>query len=1259
MVLYKRKPILLPDPKPLPLDLNVQVWHIEETGEWFPSYEEFLDRFDFYTRHHFTCEITGTSCLTFFQALDSEETQFKYVEDRFPLKLREPVARFLHFNGIRRLDALVEKVYARFKNDFFPGEVVYLRKQKDASTTSSNSQQSTPQPDDMAEINSAGNPGLPQYQYQRRYIIKEKVQFNATINPETKEIVMPAHTKYMLIEEAASSNKSFIVDQGQIYRDRSTFTKHLIKCFFKITLQRASSKMGAPWCVKPEYLAMYGLTMEWPKDMLKYKEDEPVAARRSNSANISSPENEKNKRQSKSSSKSNTTNDPSSKKESRKKRKQTEVNAADNNSLEEDKKKGQNATSEKYSKKRKKEANEEPKTENVEAVPILANAEPPTVTITSIMDDLALPYQHPPNIFPSLTYYNEKLECISLGSTKISRPFDSFGKLLQAYQFLNTFGPKICLSHFSLDQLITSLKCTDPYELKGEVVLVNIRTQTSKEQRVEDVDLPLKSEIENTTDEDIENSSDWQRNLPIRDMIMKRNSNKVEYKIVHDDPASDDVLDNINHNGSALLVEVFAALLRLFINEDGDWSCVVVEEWIIDNKGVLKEKKDENAEQMKQEQNVGGYFLQDKEKVGSLKEDATEIERESDSKDEVNSGSDSDSEAVDPKLEKCLNYRNVNWIERLTKRQFNNNYWLIILLGVLQDSRHLPMYTEFIDSFIEKIIPKDISATQLPKQLWRNFCRKLSFSDKVNALWVLVDLVSHFSPDIKTAVDDSMELCGQIRSERFKVARELKTEAVVLSNLQGDLQAIQEKLTKIDENASSADGIDKKYYAESDNELIDPALIEKKQKLIQEQDKKVQALQSDKNFLDNCLFENDLQRLKPLGLDRYGNRYFWLDHNGVPCHQCPADINETPKNNNGLGYQSGRLLIQGPRASSAKFFLKVTDEQLGDWQKIRKSKGISEATKEVFGIFKTKSGSYNYVENGIETELLDSSDRVNPLIELTPIQKKIMDETPSRLLLSPDQWYCIDKLEDLSRIMDWLDNWGRKEHDLLRQIRPIMERIKSSLSLRDHALSLTAFTKGEDKLLKELENNEFTENELNVDNMDIDDNINSKNGGVKSEADVQADAEERKEAVIDEKLEVIADELMKLDDSSKTRKVLNRTQELENQRDKLLEQKRSIINSQRPGARILARSERKRTKISRDNKVNKQVEILTDLVNYRHFKAMEDVIAWKNILANSIWGSSLRKNASGNKKSGAIETVDDKLRDIVGQTSRTVTPAPN
>ena len=128
MVLYKRKSITLPPLRVLPANINIKVWHINETGEWFTNYNEYLERMDFYLGRHFTCEITGTSCLTFFEALNSEEHQFRAVEEKFPLKLREPVAKFLHFNDIRRVDLLVEQVYSKFKSDFYPGERVYLRR---------------------------------------------------------------------------------------------------------------------------------------------------------------------------------------------------------------------------------------------------------------------------------------------------------------------------------------------------------------------------------------------------------------------------------------------------------------------------------------------------------------------------------------------------------------------------------------------------------------------------------------------------------------------------------------------------------------------------------------------------------------------------------------------------------------------------------------------------------------------------------------------------------------------------------------------------------------------------------------------------------------------------------------------------------------------------------------------------------------------------------------------------------------------------
>lgn len=50
----------------------LQVWVIPETNEVFTSYEPYLQRMDFYKQRRFTCEITGHSGLTFFEALDSE-----------------------------------------------------------------------------------------------------------------------------------------------------------------------------------------------------------------------------------------------------------------------------------------------------------------------------------------------------------------------------------------------------------------------------------------------------------------------------------------------------------------------------------------------------------------------------------------------------------------------------------------------------------------------------------------------------------------------------------------------------------------------------------------------------------------------------------------------------------------------------------------------------------------------------------------------------------------------------------------------------------------------------------------------------------------------------------------------------------------------------------------------------------------------------------------------------------------------------------
>ncbi|GCE99239.1 hypothetical protein ZYGM_000669 [Zygosaccharomyces mellis] len=1147
MVLYKRKPIMLPDPRPLPTDLNIYVWHIDETGEWFITYEEYLERLDFYTRHHFTCEITGTSCLTFFQALDSEETEFRYVEERFPLKLREPVARFLHFNGIKRLDALVEQVYARFKSDFFPGEIVYLRKNnRDLSATPS---QPSPQPDEGI---SKENGDSMHVHYQKPYIIKEKAQFNASKDPNTGEVITPAHSKYMLIEETQNS-KSLIADQSQLYRDRTTFTKHLIKCFCKITLRRASSKMGAPWAVKEEYLPMYGLTMDWPPEMLKYKDEEPVV-----------------------------------KQDAPKSKRKREDEVENLQGEQEENKRTEEEEAIKHEKeasiKRKKTAEEEKEDSVVQENTVQVNV------ITSIVEDLVLPYQGPPHVFENLCHYNNLLESVPVSNNNLPfKPFRETQKLLQVFQFLCTFAPKMCLSYFNLDQLITSLKCTDPSELKGEVVYVELLNEHGESSFTE-------------------NESDWQRNPKIREFIKHRNTERVRHYIAKDDPASDEIIDNINHNGCGLLVECISALLRLFINEDGDWTSLVMEEWLENN-------------------DIGGRENSKSDKQNDSNEDGEE---------EANEFGE-----INDTLEKCLSYRNVNWAERLSKRQFNNHYWTVILLGIFQDCMHIPLYTDIIRVLVEKLVPSDISATQLPKQLWRNFCFQLSLEEKLNCIWILVDLLSNFSADIKTAVEESMDLCGQIRSERFRFSKDLKAEASYLNLLNLDLQTLEQAGTR------------------------DEPAIESHKARIAVQADKLEQLQKDKNFLDKKLMENDLQRLRALGLDRYGNRYYWMDLCGVPL--------DNMENTENLSYHSGRLWIQGPAADAAKFFLQISGDELNQWKKLAEEYGKAHATKEVFHVYKTPEGSYRYVEGGNEVEICDCNGIVNSLIELNSIQKKIIDETPECLLLSEDQWYSVDRIENVRRLIDWFDNWGRREHDLLKQFKTIEDTLDTVYSIRDKVLHLFVYDGEEEELFKELREYEFTKEELDFDaptkeennnsNGNNDDPENSEKGN--EEQEEQEEQEEKADDEQDEEeLEAIAGKIMKLDDSSKTRKILNSIKELEDRRDELLTKRRNATtidgNTENPsGGKAQARTKRKRLRNLRNNKLNKQAEILTDLLNHRHFVAMEDTIGWKNQLSTKVLGTALRKNASGKQKIKTVETVDAKLKEIMDQTSRTTVAATN
>ena len=103
----------------------------------------------FYRQKQFQCEVTGKSGLDYFQALESERQEARTMHSRFPDQLKAAVLKAVqwrkynmfspgftclmyrqlytnHSEVMGRLDHLVEAVYDRFKDRYYPDESTSL-----------------------------------------------------------------------------------------------------------------------------------------------------------------------------------------------------------------------------------------------------------------------------------------------------------------------------------------------------------------------------------------------------------------------------------------------------------------------------------------------------------------------------------------------------------------------------------------------------------------------------------------------------------------------------------------------------------------------------------------------------------------------------------------------------------------------------------------------------------------------------------------------------------------------------------------------------------------------------------------------------------------------------------------------------------------------------------------------------------------------------------------------------------------------------
>lgn len=245
----------------------------------------------------------------------------------------------------------------------------------------------------------------------------------------------------------------------------------------------------------------------------------------------------------------------------------------------------------------------------------------------------------------------------------------------------------------------------------------------------------------------------------------------------------------------------------------------------------------------------------------------------------------------------------------------------------------------------------------------QNMDRDKSPTDEKATLDVSMAGTDDGKDDSDAASDAAEERSSDTRTLRTKTGAKRKAEAE---------KAQKEKAKKAKIEAAKSE-TQRKWEA-----LL--AAIEKKKE-------ELKFCEDNINELDDDLRETLVARSKVVGKDRFMNKYYWFEHNGMPFSGVPASSTAE------YGYANGRLWVQGP-------------------------------DKDEF-------------QCNLEEPWLSRDLSVNGI---TVPQRKEVEEGPTHLSTS-EEWGYYDDPDDLDKLLDWLDDRGVREKALRKELLLFKDRI--------------------------------------------------------------------------------------------------------------------------------------------------------------------------------------------------------------------------
>lgn len=172
-------------------------------------------------------------------------------------------------------------------------------------------------------------------------------------------------------------------------------------------------------------------------------------------------------------------------------------------------------------------------------------------------------------------------------------------------------------------------------------------------------------------------------------------------------------------------------------------------------------------------------------------------------------------------------------------------------------------------------------------------------------------------------------------------------------------------------------------------------------KKIEDLKAKVQSCEAEIAVLDNDLREADCPRTRVLGKDRFWNRYYWFERNGMPFEGLPTSSTAS------AGYANGRLWIQGPDEMERQGFIDLPDDL-----------------------------NMSYVKE----------------FGMTVAERKEAEEGPTGVL-NAHEWGYYDNSDDLDKLISWLDGRGVREVKLRKELQLYKDHIAKCMKNRQEYLA--------------------------------------------------------------------------------------------------------------------------------------------------------------------------------------------------------------